>query len=87
MPDTAATPRDPPPRSPGSTGTGTPSDSSGPPSGFMTTAPAVEVPKGGGAVRGIGEKFSVSGATGTGALSIPLAAPPGRAGIDLTLAL
>lgn len=35
--------------------------------------PAVTLPKGGGAIRGTGEKFSVAAATGTCMLSIPLA--------------
>ena len=40
--------------------------------------PSVAVPKGGGAVRGIGEKLSVAAATGTVALSVPVATSPGR---------
>src|SRR5262245_54696574 len=39
-------------------------------------APAL--PTGGGAIRGIGEKFSTTSATGTGALSIPLPLTPAR---------
>jgi hypothetical protein len=35
------------------------------------TAPAVSLPKGGGAIRGIGEKFGANPGTGTGSLSIP----------------
>ncbi|RYZ01717.1 MAG: toxin, partial [Myxococcales bacterium] len=42
--------------------------------------PAVSLPKGGGAVRGIGEKFTVNTATGTASLAIPLPASPGRGG-------
>jgi RHS repeat-associated protein len=42
--------------------------------------PAVSVPKGGGAIRGIGEKFSVAAATGTASLSVPLPVSPGRSG-------
>ena len=36
------------------------------------TAPHVELPKGGGAIRGIGEKFSTNSANGTGSLTVPL---------------
>lgn len=49
--------------------------------------PALSLPKGGGAIRGIGEKFSTNPATGTGSLSIPLATSPGRAGFELSLQL
>jgi RHS repeat-associated protein len=49
--------------------------------------PSISLPKGGGAIRGIGEKFSSNPATGTGSLSIPLAASPGRSGFDLGLQL
>ena len=40
--------------------------------------PGVTLPKSGGAIRGIGEKFSVSAATGTGNLSLPLPLSPAR---------
>ncbi len=40
--------------------------------------PSVSLPKGGGAIRGIGEKFSVNPATGTGSLSVPLPLSEGR---------
>src|SRR5580704_7975783 len=42
--------------------------------------PHVVLPQGGGAIRGIGEKFSVNAANGTAGLSIPLALSPGRSG-------
>jgi RHS repeat-associated protein len=50
--------------------------------------PAITVPKGGGAIRAVGEKFDVSAQTGTGSLSIPLPASPGRSrfGPELSLA-
>jgi RHS repeat-associated protein len=44
--------------------------------------PVVTVPKGGGAIRGIGEKFAVSAATGTASLSVPLPLSPGRSGFE-----
>src|SRR5882672_5240627 len=50
--------------------------------------PAISLPKGGGAIRGIGEKFAANPVTGTGSMSIPLATSPGRTGFgpQLTLA-
>ncbi len=49
--------------------------------------PTVTLPKGGGAIRGIGEKFGANPVTGTGSLTVPIAISPGRAGFqpDLTL--
>ncbi|WP_050787615.1 SpvB/TcaC N-terminal domain-containing protein [Rhodococcus jostii] len=47
----------------------------------------MSVPKGGGAIRGIGEKFSVNPATGTGSLSVPLVSTPGRSGFGPQLSL
>jgi RHS repeat-associated protein len=52
--------------------------------GFL---PALSLPKGGGAIRGMGEKFSTSPATGTGSLSVPIVTSPGRTGFELGLAL
>ena len=43
-------------------------------------APLISLPKGGGAVHGIGEKFAANPVTGTGSVSIPLATSPGRSG-------
>src|SRR4051812_5378382 len=42
--------------------------------------PSLSLPKGGGAIRGIGEKFGVNPATGTGSHSVPIASTPGRSG-------
>jgi RHS repeat-associated protein len=42
--------------------------------------PALSLPKGGGAIRGMGEKFQVAAATGTASLSVPLPTSPGRNG-------
>jgi RHS repeat-associated protein len=39
---------------------------------------SISLPKGGGAIRGIGEKFSVNAVTGTASLSVPLVFSPGR---------
>lgn len=43
-------------------------------------APQISLPKGGGAIRGIDEKFTANPVTGTGSLSIPLALTAGRSG-------
>lgn len=50
------------------------------PNDFLVRPPAVSLPKGGGAVRGIGEKFRTNPVTGTGSLAVPLPISPGRAG-------
>lgn len=49
--------------------------------------PSPSLPKGGGAIRGMGEKFAVNPARGTGSMSVPIALSPGRGGIDPALAL
>lgn len=49
--------------------------------------PAIELPKGGGAINNIGEKFSVNTVTGTGAASIPIALTAGRGGFQPELNL
>lgn len=49
--------------------------------------PTIQLPKGGGAIRGMGEKFSVNPATGTGSFSVPLGASPGRSGFGPDLSL
>jgi RHS repeat-associated protein len=41
-------------------------------------APQVSLPKGGGAIRGIGESFSTNSSNGTGTLTVPIAVSPGR---------
>jgi hypothetical protein len=51
------------------------------------SAPQVSLPKGGGAIRGIGEKFAANPVTGTGSLSVPIAVPPGRSGFAPQLSL
>ena len=49
--------------------------------------PSVSLPKGGGAIRGLGEKFNANPVTGTGSLSIPLPLTPGRNGFQPQLSL
>src|SRR5262245_28094748 len=43
-------------------------------------APVISLPKGGGAIRGIGEKFAANPVTGTGSFTVPIYTSPGRAG-------
>lgn len=51
------------------------------------TPPSISLPKGGGAIRGIGEKFSANPVTGTGNMSVPIATSPGRSGFGPQLSL
>ncbi|MGH8570712.1 MAG: SpvB/TcaC N-terminal domain-containing protein, partial [Gammaproteobacteria bacterium] len=55
--------------------------------GFQSRAPAVALPKGGGAIRGMGEKFAANPVTGTGSMSVPIATSPGRSGFGPQLSL
>ncbi|HEY6247730.1 MAG TPA: SpvB/TcaC N-terminal domain-containing protein, partial [Pyrinomonadaceae bacterium] len=54
---------------------------------FRLNAPQISLPKGGGAIRGIGEKFTASSVTGTGSLNVPIATSPGRSGFGPQLSL
>ena len=49
--------------------------------------PSISLPKGGGAIRGISEKFSVNPVTGTGSMVIPIETSPGRDGFGPQLSL
>ncbi len=49
--------------------------------------PSLSLPKAGGAIRGMGEKFAVNPATGTGSLTVPIAVSPGRSGFGPELSL
>src|SRR5436305_1726329 len=51
------------------------------------SSPTIALPKGGGAIRGIGEKFAANPVTGTGSLSVPIAISPGRSGFGPQLSL
>ena len=51
------------------------------------SSPTITTPKGGGALSGIGEKFSPDLHTGTGNFTIPLTLPPGRNGFQPELSL
>jgi RHS repeat-associated protein len=54
---------------------------------FRVSAPQILMPKGGGAIRGIGEKFAANPVTGTGSLTVPIYASPGRSGFGPQLSL
>lgn len=54
---------------------------------FEHLTPSINLPKGGGAIRGIGEKFAANPVTGTGNVSIPILVSPGRGGSGPALAL
>lgn len=49
--------------------------------------PTVSLPTGGGAIRGIGEKFTFNPTNGTGSFAVPLAMSPGRSGFPAPLEL
>jgi hypothetical protein len=49
-------------------------------SGNAAPLPSLSLPKGGGAIRGIGEKFAANPVTGTGSLTVPIYTSPGRSG-------
>ncbi len=54
---------------------------------YFTSAPQVSLPKGGGAIKGMGEKFAANPVTGTGSMSVPIATSPGRSGFGPQLSL
>jgi len=62
-------------------------ESSGQNSKGAVSAPSISLPKGGGAIRGIGEKFAANPVTGTGSMSVPIAVSPGRAGFGPQMSL
>jgi hypothetical protein len=49
--------------------------------------PSISLPKGGGAIRGIGEKFAANPVTGTGSMTVPIATSPGPSGFGPQLSL
>jgi RHS repeat-associated protein len=54
---------------------------------FRVEAPQLNLPKGGGAIRDIGEKFAANPVTGTGSMTVPIFASPGRGGFGPQLSL
>ena len=59
----------------------------GPAEPVRLSPPTVSLPRGGGAIRGIGEKFAANPVTGTGTMSVPIATSPGRSGFGPQLSL
>src|SRR6195256_4540911 len=57
------------------------------PKGANQNAPQITLPKGGGAIRGMGEKFAANPVTGTGSMSVPIATSSGRSGFGPQLSL
>ena len=51
------------------------------------SSPSISLPKGGGAIRGIGEKFDVSPATGTSSFTVPILVSSGRSGFGPELSI
>jgi hypothetical protein len=56
----------------------TPDETQRPSEGSPFAAPQIALPKGGGAIRGIGEKFTANAVIGTGSLNVPIAVSPSR---------
>ena len=54
---------------------------------YFSPPPAVSLPKGGGAIKGMGEKFAANPVTGTGSMSVPIATSPGRSGFGPQLSV
>jgi RHS repeat-associated protein len=55
--------------------------------GAAPSQPRLGLPKGGGAISGIGEKFAANPVTGSGSMTVPIAVSPGRAGFGPALSL
>jgi len=51
------------------------------------SVPAISMPKGSGAIRGMGEKFAANPVTGTGSIAVPIVTSPGRSGFGPRLSL
>ena len=54
---------------------------------YKSQVPAISLPKGGGALKGIDEKFSVNAINGTASLQVALPLSPGRSGFTPALSL
>jgi RHS repeat-associated protein len=55
--------------------------------GFSVNSPQINLPKGGGVIRDIGEKFSANPVTGTGSMNFGIFTSPGRSGFAPQLSL
>ena len=49
--------------------------------------PSISIPKGGGAIQGMGEKFATNPVTGTGSMTVPIPMSSGRGGFGPQLSL
>jgi RHS repeat-associated protein len=77
----------PAPSAPGPFGApGLAGDSAGPPPDPVAP-PVIALPKGGGAIRGIGETFAANPVTGTATMTVPVATSPGRSGFGPQLTI
>jgi RHS repeat-associated protein len=63
------------------------SDDAGSADSFLIRPPSLSLPKGGGAIRGLGEKFAANPVTGAGSMTVPIATSPGRSGFGPQLSL
>ena len=72
---------------PNTTGAGASSTTKNDQNKSIFSAPSISLPKGGGAIRGIGEKFSTNPITGTASLAVPISVSPGRSGFGPQLSL
>jgi RHS repeat-associated protein len=54
---------------------------------YSAPPPAISLPKGGGAIKGMGEKFAANPVTGTGSMTVPIAITPGRSGFGPQLSV
>src|SRR5688572_16022650 len=70
-------------------GKGEPADTAANPDAWRESfrAPSIQLPKGGGAIRGLGEKLAANPVTGTGSMNVPIATSPGRSGFGPQLSL
>ncbi len=57
------------------------------PAKSAVTPQAISLPSGEGSIEGMGESFTPDLSSGTGTFSVPIALPPGRAGVQPSLAL
>ncbi len=62
-------------------------DSGAQESSALARPPSISLPKGGGAIRGMGEKFGANPVTGTGSMTVPIATSPSRSGFGPQLTL
>ena len=53
----------------------------------LVASPTLDLPKGGGAIRGMGEKFAANPVTGTGSMSVPVYLSPSRSDFSPELSL